>query len=89
MNEIYSVGMTKTEFVAKEINSFINELVQSGTDGCYIVKDRVFISIIGYGGKCGDSVDEIRSDFISKYADRPLRMEVGKQNFSDGNERAS
>ena len=46
------------------------------------VKDRVFISIIGYGD---NGVFEIGTDFLSKYAENPLRVESGKQKVSDGN----
>ena len=84
MSETYPEKGNKANFTAMVINRTINELININAAGDK-VKDRVFISIIGYGGKGGDSVDEIRSDYISQFADKPLRIESGKQKVSDGN----
>ena len=84
MNESYPEKETKDKFTAMVINRTINELININAAGDK-VKDRVFISIIGYGGKGGDSVDEIRSDYLSQFADKPLRIEKGTQKVSDGN----
>ena len=81
MNEFYPEKGNKANFVAMVINRTINELININMNGDK-VKDRVFISIIGYGNP---DVKEIRSDYLSKYAESPLRIESGKQKQSDGN----
>lgn len=84
MSEIYPEKENKANFTALVINRTINELININAAGEKI-KDRVFISIIGYGGNGGDSVDEIRSDYLSQFAEKPLRIENAKQKVSDGN----
>jgi uncharacterized protein YegL len=81
MNESYPEKGNKANFTAMVINRTINELIFINTAGDK-VKDRVFISIIGYGNP---AVDEVRSDYLSKYAESPLRIESGTQKISDGN----
>lgn len=88
MEEDYIVNpngknQNKAEFTALVINRTINELIFTNSEGDKI-KDRVFISIIGYGGKGGNSVDDIRSDYLSAFADSPLRVEKIKKKVSDG-----
>lgn len=41
-------------------------------------------SMIGYGGSSALAVDDIRSDYLSSFADNPLRMENLKKKVSDG-----
>ncbi len=81
MSESYPEKGNKANFTAIVINRTINELINHNMNGDK-VKDRVFISIIGYGNP---TVNEIRSDYLSKYAESPLRIENGKQKVSDGN----
>jgi uncharacterized protein YegL len=76
-------GKNKAEFASLVINRTINEIILANMDGDK-VKDRVFISIIGYGGKGNNSIEDIRSDYLSSYADKPLRVEVLKKMVSDG-----
>jgi uncharacterized protein YegL len=83
MQESYTEGKTKAEFTALVINRTINELINTNMDG-EKVKDRVFISMIGYGGSSALAVDDIRSDYLSSFADNPLRMEQLKKKVSDG-----
>jgi len=83
MKEPYRDGKTKAEYTALVINRTINELVSTNAAGEKI-KDRVFISLIGYGGKGGNSVDDLRSDYLSKFADVPLRIEKIKKKVPDG-----
>jgi len=88
MGEDYIVNpngknQNKAEFTALVINRTINDLIFTNSAGDKI-KDRVFISIIGYGGKGGNSVDDIRSDYLSAFADSPLRVEKIKKKVSDG-----
>ena len=83
MGEEYTGGLTKAEFTALVINRTINDLIFTNSSGDKI-KDRVFISIIGYGGQGGNSVDDIRSDYLSAFADSPLRTEKIKKKISDG-----
>ncbi len=79
MNESYSGGKSRAEFASLVINRTINELVNTNMDG-EKVKDRVFISMIGYGL----SVEDVRSDYLSEFADNPIRIEKIKKNISDG-----
>lgn len=81
MSEPYPEKGNKANFTAMVINRTIQELINVNMNGDK-VKDRVFISIIGYGNP---AVNEIRSDYLSKYAENPLRIESGKQKQSDGN----
>jgi hypothetical protein len=81
MGESYPEKGNKANFTAMVINRTITELININMNGD-TVKDRVFISIIGYGNP---TVNEIRSDYLSRYAESPLRIESGKQKVSDGN----
>jgi hypothetical protein len=81
MSESYPENGNKANFTAKVINRTINELINVNMNGAK-VKDRVFISIIGDGNP---AVNEIRSDYLSTYADNPIRIDQGKQKQSDGN----
>lgn len=83
MSEPYAEGKSKAEYTALVINRTINELINTNMDGDK-VKDRVFISIIGYGGKGGNSVDDVRSDYLSTFADNPARIEKLRKKVSDG-----
>ncbi|MDL5514818.1 VWA domain-containing protein [Arenibacter sp. M-2] len=83
MAESYAEGKNRSEFTALVINRTINELINTNMDG-EKVKDRVFISMIGYGGSSALAVDDIRSDYLSSFADNPLRMEQLKKKVSDG-----
>lgn len=83
MAESYAEEKTRSEFTALVINSAINEIINSNMDG-EIVKDRAFISIIGYGGSSSLAVDDIRSDYLSSFADNPLRMQQVKKKVSNG-----
>lgn len=83
MGEDYTGGKNKAEFTALVINRTINDLIFTNSAGDKI-KDRVFISIIGYGGQGGNSVDDIRSDYLSAFADSPLRTEKVQKKVSDG-----
>lgn len=83
MGENYTGGKNKSEFTSLVINRTINDLIFTNSAGDKI-KDRVFISLIGYGGKGGNSVDDIRSDYLSAFADSPLRIEKIKKKVSDG-----
>lgn len=83
MGESYAGGKNKAEFTSLVINRTINDLIFTNSAGDKI-KDRVFISLIGYGGKGGNSVDDIRSDYLSSFADSPLRIEKIKKKVSDG-----
>lgn len=82
MGETYAEGKNRAEFTALVINRTINELINANMDG-EKVKDRVFISMIGYGGSDALAVDDIRSDYLSSFADSPLRIEQIKKKVSD------
>lgn len=83
MAEDYAEGKSKAEFTALVINRTINEIINTNLAGDK-VKNRVFISLIGYGGKGGNSVENIRSDYLSEFANNPLRIEKIKKKVSDG-----
>jgi len=83
MAESYAEGKNKSEFTSLVINRTINELVNHNMAG-EKVKDRVFISMIGYGGSSNLAVDDIRSDYLSSFADNPIRIEKIKKKISDG-----
>jgi len=83
MGENYAEGKTRAKFTAQVINSTISELIMANMAG-EKVKDRVFISMIGYGGSSNLSVDDIRSDYLSSFADSPLRIEQIRKKVSDG-----
>jgi uncharacterized protein YegL len=68
-------------FTSEVINQTINELIATNAAG-ETVKDRVFISIIGYGGN--NEIKNLRSDYLSKYADSPIRIDKNKKKVSDG-----
>ena len=86
MSEKYIPGKNKAEFVCDTINETINDIVFSCTYG-NLVKDYCFISLIGYGGSSDLSIDDIRSDYISEFADNPMGHEtkMEKTETADGN----
>lgn len=83
MREEFVDNKNKAEFTASVINDTINDLILQCSSG-NMVKDRLFVSLIGYGGKGGTSVDDVRSGYIGSFADNPLRFEVIKKNIPDG-----
>jgi hypothetical protein len=80
MKEPYADGITKAEFITKQVNELINELINLNVAGDN-VQDRFFISILGHSN---GRVIELRSDYLSSFADNPLRVEVEKKKVSDG-----
>ena len=78
MKESYSEGKTKAEFTAQVINNIIKDLIFSNMNG-NDVKDRVFLSIIGYGGSEMLGIDDIRSEYLSVFANNPLRRDKVKK----------
>lgn len=83
MQENYPEQGDKASFASLVINRTINSLILANMDG-ETVKDRVFISIIGYGGSSALAVDDIRSEYLSTFADKPLKLEKIKKKVSDG-----
>jgi hypothetical protein len=80
MDEPFKKDLTKAEYQCKLVNEFINNLIFSNSAGDKI-KDRFFISIIGHSN---DNANEIRSGYLSSFADNPLRIEKVKKKVSDG-----
>ena len=72
---------TFAKYTADVINQTINELIATNAAG-ETVKNRVFISLIGYGGD--HSIDNLRSDYLSSYAENPIRVENFTKKVSDG-----
>lgn len=83
MIEPYSSGNTKAEYTASVVNRTIYEIINANMTG-ETVKDRVFISLIGYGGTGSLSVDDLRSEYLSVFADNPLRVNSVKKKIPDG-----
>ena len=71
----------KATFAARVINRTIFEVIMAGKVGEQ-VRNRAFISIIGYGNP---GVNEIKSGFVRDFYENPLRLEPGKQKVPDGN----
>jgi len=84
MKETYPVNGNKANFTAMVINRTINELININMDGA-VVKDRVYITLIGYGVEDKNPVKELKTAKLSEYANNPLRIENKKQKVSDGN----
>ena len=80
MSQAWVDGKSFATFTAEVINRTINELIAINAAG-ETVKDRVFVSLIGYGV---DGIKDIRSDYLSEYADKPTRIEVFERTVSDG-----
>lgn len=79
MSDSFEAGKSKAEFAALAVNRGINEIINANADGDRI-KDRCFISIIGYG----QGVQEVRSDYLNALADNPIRINTIKRKMSDG-----
>jgi len=71
---------TFADYTAEVINKTINELIATNAAG-ETVKNRVFISLIGYGGS---SIKDLRSDYLSEYAETPLRIDTVTKRVKDG-----
>lgn len=69
------------QYTSEVINRTINELIATNAAG-ESVKDRVFITLIGYGGD--HDVRDIRSDYINSYAEEPIKVEKFLKRVSDG-----
>lgn len=80
MGAEWAEGNTFAEFTAEVVNKTINELIATNAAG-ESIKDRVFISIIGYGIK---GVRDIRSGYLSSYAENPISVEKSTKKVSDG-----
>lgn len=80
MAELFKDGLSKSMYQCHLVNKFINELIFRNVAGDKI-KDRFFISIIGHSN---DNAHEIRSGYLSAFADSPLRIEKVKKKVSDG-----
>ena len=80
MSEPYPEGGTKAKFTQLAVSSAINETINANFDG-ETPKDRANISLIGFG----KSVQEIRTDKLSEFANNPYRIESGTKKVSDGN----
>lgn len=79
MSDDFGVSESKADFATKAVNRAINELILTNADGATI-KDRCFLSLIGYG----QSVAELRSDYLNALADSPIRINKVKKKVSDG-----
>ncbi len=80
MTESYGKETDEKQHVAtRAVNSVIEELVTSCTDGEEI-KDRCHVSVIGYGTEVHRVVD----DMISEIGESPERLETVQRKESDG-----
>ena len=80
MSEFYPEGGTKAKFAQLAVSSAINNIITANGAG-ETIKDRAFISIIGFG----KSVQNIRSGKLSEFANNPYRIETVIKKQSDGN----
>ncbi|MDD2815510.1 MAG: VWA domain-containing protein [Thiotrichaceae bacterium] len=79
MNDAFNTGEAKKDVAAKAVNRVIDAIgmaCQSGNN----VKDRCFISVIGYGAR----IDLQVFGMISQLADNPKRIDRVKKKESDG-----
>lgn len=81
MGKEWTDEKTFAEYTVEIINQTINELIATNAAG-ESVKNRVFISLIGYGGN--NEIKNLRSDYLSNYAEKPLRIENLIKKVSDG-----
>jgi len=81
MGHIWVGDKTFAQYTSEIINQTINELIATNAAG-ESVKNRVFITLIGYGGN--HDVKDIRSDYINNYSERPLRVDIFSKKVSDG-----
>ena len=80
MRNNWTAEKTFAEYTAEVVNQTINELIATNAAG-ETVKNRVFISLIGYGG---GGVENLRSDYLSSYAETPIRVNQVTKKVSDG-----
>jgi hypothetical protein len=74
MCEPFSEKNSRAQYAAKVINDVIYKLFLPNTSGSTI-KDRIYLSIIGYGGNGGNSLEELNNGYLSTFAENPLRRE--------------
>lgn len=80
MSEPYSKGKTKAEYVADDINNFINDLIFMCCAGDKI-KNWFYISIVGHSN---NEINLIESKYLSEFADNPIRIVKAKKTVADG-----
>jgi hypothetical protein len=80
MDEPLNEDLTKAEYQCKLVNEFVNDLIFSNSAGDKI-KDRFYITIIGHNN---NQANEIRSGYLSSFADSPLHIQKVKKRVSDG-----
>jgi hypothetical protein len=81
MAEKWTEQKTFAQYTADVINQTINELIATNASG-ETIKNRVFISLIGYGGS--NSISDLRSDYLNCYAESPIRIDKFSKRVSDG-----
>jgi hypothetical protein len=80
MAEPFKGNLTKDEYQCMIVNNFVNDLIFSNSAGDKI-KDRFYIAIIGHSN---NQANEIRTGYLSLFADNPLQINKVKRKFSDG-----
>jgi hypothetical protein len=80
MNEPFKECLTKVQYQCKLVNEFVNDLIFSNSAGEKI-KDRFYITIIGQNN---NQATEIRSGYLSAFADTPLQIQKVNRKVSDG-----
>ena len=81
MQKSFEYGKTRAEATADAINNIIRELILTNTSGDKI-KNRIFITLIGYdGGLNSNSVEEIRSDYLSEFDEAPLGYDADEEPY--------
>jgi hypothetical protein len=74
---------TKADLIALVINRAIWNIILQNMVGSTL-KNRAYITLIGYGGKGNNSIDIINNGFLSDFADKPIRFEKNTQMVADG-----
>ena len=79
MNDIQINGSALSEVVYKQLNQFINTIIQRNFDGRKPI-DRCLITVIGYA----DKVDVLLSGTLSTIENNPIRMLIVDKKVGDG-----
>jgi len=80
MAEPFKGNLTKDEYQCMIVNNFVNDLIFSNSAGDKI-KDRFYVAIIGHSN---NQANEIRTGYLSLFADNPLQINKVKRKVSDG-----
>lgn len=78
----YNEDMNRAEYTAMVINKTINNIIYANSEGDKI-KDRVYLSLLGYGGLPNDEISVLKSGYLSDFANNPLRIEKKESQYTN------